>query len=298
MSFPTTAAPSLTTWQMSYQGLTLGPGTPYALTGITGFAQPNLGFGDITRPRDVGEIIGLDFYDGRDILISGDIVPDSTSLTHAIQALATSTNRTIADPGTEYPLWINYPNVGTIGSMVRLRKRDLPVDLQHVAGLASMNLQFHATDPRWYATPSSLSTGLGSPGSGLSFNVGFNASFGGGGVGGFLTATNAGNYETRPILTITGPCINPSVTNATTGQSIAFGLTMATGDKLVIDTDFRSATYTTSGSTIASSRLGSLTAGSTWFTLAPGSSTIQFQTQDSAVVAATLQVQFASAYIF
>ena len=298
MAFPTTAAPSLANWQVSYQGVTMGPGTAYGLTTITGFGLPNLNSGDISRPRDEGELIGLDFYAGRDVTISGDITTDGTSLAHAIQALATATNRLTTTAGTEYPLWINYPGIGTIASMVRLRQRDLPIDIQHVAGLSTMALQFHSTDPRWYATPTTLTTGLSTPGTGLGFNATFNVSFGGGGVGGFVTATNAGNYETRPIFTITGPCTNPSITNATSGGSLSFNLSMATGDTLVIDTDLRSALYTTSGSTVASSRLSALNTGSTWFNLSPGTTTIQFQTQDSSAVAATLQTQFASAYIF
>ena len=299
MSFPTTAAPSLTAWQMSYQGLTLGPSTPYSITAIDGLGQPNMNSGDDFRPRDQGEFIGYDYYSGRDFTVDGFIQSDGTSLQNAIKALATATNRTVSDPGTEYPLWFAFPNIGTLATMSRLRKRDIPFALETtIASKADMALMFHSTDPRWYASPTTTSVALGTPGTGATFNVSFNVSFGGGSSGGTTTVTNAGNYETRPILTITGPCTNPSVSNNTTGQTLLFNLVVGAYDKLVIDTDMRSATYTTFGTTIGSTRLGSLVAGSSWFTLAPGNSTLVFQSSDAGAVAGTLQVQYSSAYIF
>lgn len=48
--------------------------------------------------------------------------------------------------------------------------------------------------------------------------------------------TNAGSYETRPTVTITGPITAPAVVNQTTGAAVSFsGMTLAASDQLVVD---------------------------------------------------------------
>jgi hypothetical protein len=54
--------------------------------------------------------------------------------------------------------------------------------------------------------------------------------------GGMLQATNAGSFETRPIVVISGPILSPALTNVTTGQKVSWtGLQLETGDSLSID---------------------------------------------------------------
>jgi hypothetical protein len=158
----------------------------------------------------------------------------------------------------------------------------------------------HATDPRFYAAPSRTATvGLPTPAGGLLFPVTFPATFNGGGAGGLLTVVNAGRFEMRPMFIITGPCLNPTVANLSIAgaPAVTFALTMSAGDTLVIDCDWRTAQYTTAGSTQAASRRNTLVAGSTWFNLPPGSNIIEFTTADATQVAATLTVQSADAYL-
>lgn len=55
-----------------------------------------------------------------------------------------------------------------------------------------------------------------------------------------ITVTNAGTFETRPQITVTGPVTSPAIVNATYGQSVSFtGLVMGATDVLTIDTDNR-----------------------------------------------------------
>lgn len=55
-----------------------------------------------------------------------------------------------------------------------------------------------------------------------------------------ITALNAGTFETRPQLTLTGPITSPAIVNANTGQQITYsGLTLGASDVLEIDTDNR-----------------------------------------------------------
>jgi hypothetical protein len=57
-----------------------------------------------------------------------------------------------------------------------------------------------------------------------------------------VTCVNAGTFETRPVITVSGPIISPSIVNAETGQAITFtGLSMAATDQLIISTDARQA---------------------------------------------------------
>jgi hypothetical protein len=51
-----------------------------------------------------------------------------------------------------------------------------------------------------------------------------------------VSCTNAGSFETRPIVSITGPITAPAVVNQTTGQVVSFsGMTLAATDVLAVD---------------------------------------------------------------
>lgn len=57
-----------------------------------------------------------------------------------------------------------------------------------------------------------------------------------------VTCTNSGTFETRPVITVSGPITNPSIVNAVTGQAITFtGLELGSTDQLIISTDARQA---------------------------------------------------------
>ncbi|MGI5274900.1 phage distal tail protein [Nonomuraea sp. CA-218870] len=54
--------------------------------------------------------------------------------------------------------------------------------------------------------------------------------------------TNAGNVATHPLLRVDGPVVNPSLANTTLSRTLDFVLTLAEGERLVIDTDAGNAT--------------------------------------------------------
>jgi Phage tail protein len=181
--------------------------------------------------------------------------------------------------------------------MARIRKRQMPRNIElALGGLGKVALMFAADDPRWYAQTQQASVTPPTKTAGFSFPMKFPLSFGGGSVAGSLAVTNAGNIETRPLLIVEGPCESPSITNITAEGSpnLQFNLTIASGAKLVIDTDFHTATYYTAGTTLGSTRLGTLAYGSEWFTLGVGTSTLQFLAGTNE---GTLSVQWASAWI-
>jgi len=308
MAFPTTAAPSLSNWELQYGGLNLGNTTPYAISEIAGLDLPVIRNGDVPRPRDHGELIGLDFMSGRDVTITANFASDGTSLQHAAEALATAFETGI---GTESPLWIQIPNLPCLGLMCRARKRTVPIDIGYsVSAMAQASILVHSTDPRLYTTPTTSTVGLPAPIGGLTFPATFPATFGGGGTYGSISATNTGNVEMRPTFVITGPVTNPVVQNVTTGWILSFsnptgiGYTLNAGDTLAVDTDLRTILYTASGSSVSAPRRNWLVANSVWPNpvagiagIAPGANTIEFSSGDSSAVVGTLALSWSSAYL-
>lgn len=312
MAFPTTTGPSLLPWQMSYGGLAIGLGTAYGFYKADGLDRPQVRSGDTARPRDWGELKGLDLYSGRDVTLTMDIVPvGSGTLLQATQALDSA----FAIGGaTELPLWIQGASTSPIvASMCRFRKGSRTLDQPYGLGeIARSIYAFHATDPRIYGAKQSQTIGLNAPGGGLTFPITFPLTFGTSSGATNIIANNAGNVEMRPVLTITGPCTNPVVGNATTGWLLGFsnpaqtGHTLNTGDLLVIDTDLCSIMYYPNGSSVGSPRRNWLEAGSVWpnqgsypnpiLGLAPGNNTINFESADASAVAGTLTVAYASAW--
>jgi hypothetical protein len=56
------------------------------------------------------------------------------------------------------------------------------------------------------------------------------------GIAAEMTVANNGSATSWPILQLTGPGTNPTIRNYTTGQQIAFGVTLGSTDTLLIDT--------------------------------------------------------------
>lgn len=53
---------------------------------------------------------------------------------------------------------------------------------------------------------------------------------------GAAAVTNAGNFESRPVITIRGPITSPALANVTTGQTVSWsGLVVPSGSQLVAD---------------------------------------------------------------
>jgi hypothetical protein len=297
---PSLAPPALNAWQLSYGGLVFGGivhGSPYSLQSLT-IDMPDVATGDVQRALDHGEFIGLDTLPGADLTIVQTVISDGVSLDHAAQQLGG-----VFAPGgvTEQPLWLQTP-AGTFARMCRARKHNCPIDINRVmAGVTVATTLLHSTDPRWYAAPS-LSQTVGLPtsiGGGLPVPPAVPWALGGGSVGGLVNVVNSGLFEMRPVLVITGPCINPVVANLSILGAPWVGVTQTlnAGDTLVIDLDWQSVVYTTAGSSIGASRRNALTYGSTWWNLPPGSSTIEFTSADTSPVTGTLTVNSASAYL-
>jgi hypothetical protein len=95
-----------------------------------------------------------------------------------------------------------------------------------------------SADHRIYSDEEHSLAVLGTAGeeNGFGFNLGFDLSFGGGGVVGQLLVDNAGDAATPPRLKVSGPVTNPIIANVTTGEEIRLIYTLAEGEYLEVDT--------------------------------------------------------------
>ena len=275
----------------------------YGVLQATGFDLASIRTQDVGRPRDQGMFIGLDVFGGRTFELNLWVASDgSESLQTKMQALATATP---VAGSTEQPFYFKLPNMPQMAFMARARKRSFPLDLDYgAASVAKPVIQFEATDPRAYYSPSSSdSIGLPAPLTGVTFPITFPMSFGTGGTGTYLTLDNAGNYEMRPILVFTGPLTNPSVNNTSIASNprLTFSnpnqtsYTLYAGDTLTVDLDYHTIVYTPSGETVGQNYRGWLVKGSTWFDLIPGNNQLFFSSSDGSQVAGTMEVQWTSA---
>jgi hypothetical protein len=197
----------------------------------------------------------------------------------------------------ELPLSFRLPRFsGDRRINVRPRRRQLPVDITYALSNGRAILQFAATDPRIYAdTLSSATISLPTAGGGRTYNQTYNKTFGATSTGGSATCTNAGNFPTRPVITITGPSSgtvdNPRLENVTTGEVLQINYSLAAGSTLVIDFDER--TILEGGT---ASRYYALDSSSRWWELQPGDNEIRFNA-NAFVSGSTATIEWRSAWM-
>lgn len=93
------------------------------------------------------------------------------------------------------------------------------------------------------------------------------------GSSGTGTATAIGAITAWPVITVAGPCANPTIVNATLGLGLYLNYSLSAGETLVIDTNPRRRTVKLNGVT---NRFNAVTwALSAWWGLAPGANVIQ-----------------------
>lgn len=311
MSFPspTVTPPTFTSWPSAYfQGITFSGYGPFYLRGddeFDGIFNVETVGTDPVAPRVPGTYVGLKLPGERVITLSTDIGPPYGS--YASLAGAQAALRSALTPSftTEYPFFFQLSQSGVMyASMARAVKRDGKVDLAYtLGGLAQkVPVQFIASDPVLYAAGTQDATvGVPGPLGGFKFNMTFPLSFGGGTTAGIIDAANNGDMPCYPVVTFTGPCTSPKLTNTTLSGNpfIQFNLTMAAGDQLVVvfDPKYPSATYYNSGTSAGSPAMYALAQGSTWWAIAPGETNVlEFTTLDTSAVAGSCTVEYASAY--
>jgi hypothetical protein len=277
-------------WQLTFNGLLIGNNGDVELSAISGLREmPPLRTSDQSKPRAHGSFGGRNYYAER-IVHAELLVQAPQNDFEAVLRQVGNAFANITDPAGALALQFQ---LGTWDNprqlFCRPTKGGEPVDKDYQYRKATIPVELTADDPLIYDTvQQSVSTGLPSPTAGLTFPAAAPFTFGAS-SGGSMQLTNAGNEATPPVFTITGPLTWPQLTLGS--MFLAFQVTLAAGDVLVVDCGAGTATLNGTAS-----RANTVVTGSTYFWLPPGTSTIGFASVDATQVTGTCQCTASSAW--
>ncbi|PKV95927.1 tail protein [Amycolatopsis echigonensis] len=264
-------------WLVSTQTLTHGPGVKTHTS---------------ERPFGTGAYRARGFRTGRSDTLTG----TCEGLSWATREQARNTLLGLFGTGDQMPLSI-YNGLSTRTINVELN------DITHVDVWADglgfdWQLSLFAADPRFLdsavqtagATVVSTSTdGLDwATGGGLDWSTGGGLNWGTSGSTGLLSMTNSGTAPTWPVFRISGPMTNPTLTDPTTGNVIAYTGFVDVGQTLVIDCSPFTRTVNLNGI----DRSGALSSAA-WIQIPAGGTTVL---QFSGSGAGSLTASWQSAY--
>ena len=294
---------SLAPYSFAFNGFIFGgTNSPYQILSVEGLEDlPVIRNQDDNRGYSDGMFTGRDFLSGRYLTITIQITGTSnSSMPTNVQLLQQALKPQQAGTGV---LQFQIPGSNLQRINARVRKRALRIDPDFTYGRATAIYEFFAPDPRRYdETLNSTDLLDGAVTAGRTYNRVYltpanpgqnpsetGMSFGGGASAPNLIA-NLGWTTTYPTITITGPAINPIVSNVTAGAALKINYSMGSADTLVLDTDFRSVTLN------GISRRAILDNSSTWFGADPGTSFYTFSATGT-TASTSCVVQWRSAYI-
>jgi hypothetical protein len=274
---------SLVDYRFAFNDFEFGGGdSVYQLTSVDGLEDlPVIRNQDDNRGYQDGMWTGRDFLSGRTLVFNIMIFGDSNN------SMQTNLNLLQAalvpqQSGTGL-LQFQLPGNDLQRIDARVRRRQIQINTNYSSGRASATYEFFCPDPRYY-DDAELTTDLTNATAlaGRTYNRVYTAtatnpsnpnatgmSFGGG-AGAPNLITNDGWTTTYPVITITGPAINPKVTNVTAGAFLLIDQTLGTGDTLILNTDYRTVTLN------GINRRAILNNSSTWFAAPPGTSYYTF----------------------
>jgi len=221
-------------WQVEFNGLLMGTGTPYELAALGGFLDmPAVRSQHNPRPGRDGMFVGPDYAAGKVYDLELEIAAEGgTSFAAAVLALEQA-----AQPQgqTLIPLRFQLPGKGVRAAWVQCLRRAIPVDLGFEKGFVQKSLlQFWAPDGRQYGPGLVVQAGLRTQGGGLTYPLTYPLTYGTPGSGGRVTFTNSGTAATEPVITVSGPLTAGfEITHAETGRRLRY--TAAVGSDIVLD---------------------------------------------------------------
>jgi hypothetical protein len=293
----------LTDWQYDVGGVLIGADTPVNVIETTGLGRPPVRDSDVDQPSMDGQFAGPDYWAGRQIQFDAAIkIPGDPAGCHDMVAqlqAATNASSVRLVGGQGMTLRIKRPGRVVKRLTVRARRVD-PEYKQVIHGYVPLDLEFLAHDPTFYAdeeTTTELPLGW----------------LTGGGFAAPVTAPiyvqdgtvaadrpgwvhNAGDAPAWPIIRITGPCANVTITNAATGRTLSLPtLNLTAGQWVQIDTrpGYRTVLRENGGN--ASTTL-SPASRIDLFSLPPGTSEMRWTAFDNTLTS-RLRVTWRDAYI-
>lgn len=228
--------------QLEWGGLLLGSGTPYRWSGdddsLTGWEDlPGLTRGSVLRPNRHGSWPGRSLAQERVVTWRSLVTPPITEdFGPVITALRRATR--IPTDAEETPLVIRVHGGEALLAFGQVSNRIVPNNRLAKIGRGTAVLQWTCADPRRYSVTEHVqSIPQPSGGTGLVYPLAYPLDYGAAGESGSRICTNAGDVDASPLITLTGPCTTPSITNVNTQQVIELGLALAASETVVIDTN-------------------------------------------------------------
>ncbi|WP_314250905.1 phage distal tail protein [Streptomyces kutzneri] len=224
-------------------GVAIGSGTPVVIATIEGLGRPEVRTGDVDPPHADGVWLGADYYAGRTVRIDAAIKTPGDQAA-ALDVLA-ALQRVHDEPslrltgGATTDLRLKLP--GRDVRVLQGRLRRLDPDLASLAyGWIPLDLEFFAADPQFYSDAvQQVTLPLGMIADGgftaplvppIVVNPGPDANR----RPGWINVEGAA--PAWPVLRITGPCSNPSITHVQSGCVLQLNTTIDAGDWIEIDT--------------------------------------------------------------
>lgn len=306
---PALVPPTLEDFQWQFNGVTMGAETPFGVLVGDGFDMAPLRSGDVNKPRDHGQLKGLDVYGPQDIILDVWMKAGGTFGPKSLQASQKElASATLAQPSEDQPLWFQLPNYPLLCIMCRPRKRLMKIDSDYAAAqIGKPELSLHAADPRFYGAGQEDTLTLGTPTGGLTFLVGFPVTFSSLTPGSIVL--DNGNMEMRPVVIFSGPLTNPTIENTSIASEPFLkivnpeetGYTVAAGDQILLNLDTPHLVQYYKGGVTSGSEptdiMEWLTVASTWWDLLPGANTVRFYSNDATNTGGTATVQWAPAHM-
>lgn len=293
----------LVDWQYDIGGVLIGADTTVNVIETTGLGRPPVRDSDVDQPSMDGQFAGPDYWGGRQIQFDAAIkIPGDAAGCHdMVAALQAATDaaavRLVGGQGLVFRL--KRPGRPVKRMIVRARKLD-PEYRDVLKGYVPLDIELLAHDPTFYAdeeTTTELPLGW-LTGGGFAAPVVAPIYVQDGTVAADRPGwvTNNGDADAWPIIRITGPCSNVTITHVASARALALPtLTLAAGRWVEIDTrpGYRTVTWDNGGN--ASSYL-SPSSRIDLFALPPGQSEMRWTAFD-ATNTARLRVTWRDAYI-
>jgi hypothetical protein len=236
--------PEITDGQIDLCGTVIGRGTTVNIIDIKGLGRPPVRDNDQDQPSMDGSWPGPDYFAPRSVQIDaaiktpGDPVACEDML-HTLQQPAHDPAVRLAG-GATMTLRIKRP--GRTARRLEGRLRRLEPEYGQVKhGYMPLDIEFVGTDPTWYAdTESTVEIPLGwLTGGGFAAPVTAPIFVQSGTTAADRPgwATNQGDADAWPVIRITGPCSNVTITHAETGRQLRMAsLVLGVGQWVEIDT--------------------------------------------------------------
>lgn len=274
---------SLANYRFAFNDFEFGGGNSvYQILDLNGLEDlPIIRNQDDNRGYQDGMWTGRDFLSGRTLVFTITIRGDqNANMQYYLNQLTTALVPQQQGTGL---LQFQLPGNALQRINARVRRRSITIDTSYSSGLATATYEFFCPDPNYYNdTLKSTDLVTGASLFGRTYNRVYTAtpsyganpyttgmSFGGGSNAANLIV-NSGWATTYPIITITGTCTNPRVTDVTAGAYLQVDGVIGTNDTLVLNTQLRTVTLN------GVNRRALLNNASTWFAAPPGTSYYTF----------------------